>query len=307
MTNAVAPVDLEPSLPELRDRGHAVDTSRTLGHVGTEGVVNDEVVSTKSAFRAFSKRRRRSEAFSDAARIATIATSPRPIISAEAVEAVRRGFRIAFSRPSLPWMPQRRIGAPITRRERAAPSGDRIATPTNVAAAPSPIERAGVRLVAEQPVQQRGNADRGDDQPDDQPAIAAMPPRACPPTPGAPATGATRAARRAGRIDDSDRDDRARRRTQTTIVRGSSWSDVLGRSIPNAESSPFSPSGDRDPGDEAERRRDEADQERLDHHRRQHLPSARTDRPQQRQLPRALRHDDRERVEDDERARRTAR
>ena len=82
---------------------------------------------------------RSSDALSDAASTVTIATSPSPIMSAEAVDAVRRGLRMAFSRPSLPWIPRRRIGAPITPASGRAPSGNRIAMPTNVAAAPRPI------------------------------------------------------------------------------------------------------------------------------------------------------------------------
>ena len=52
-------------------------------------------------------------------------------------------------------------------------------------------------------------------------------------------TGATRAARRAGKIDEMIVTT-VPTTNATTTVRGSSWSDVLGRSIPNAESNPFS-------------------------------------------------------------------
>ena len=42
--------------------------------------------------------------------------------------------------------------------------------------------------------------------------------------------------------------------------------------------------------------------QRLDQHRADHLPPARAHRPEQRELPGALGHDDRERVEDQEHA-----
>ena len=44
---------------------------------------------------------------------ATNVTSPSPIIRAAAVEAVRRGFRFAFSSPRRPAMPDRRNGRPM--------------------------------------------------------------------------------------------------------------------------------------------------------------------------------------------------
>jgi hypothetical protein len=51
------------------------------------------------------------DALAEAPNTATNTTSPRPIMSAEAVAAVRRGFRIEFSRPSLPGIPVRRTGS----------------------------------------------------------------------------------------------------------------------------------------------------------------------------------------------------
>ena len=53
-------------------------------------------------------------------------------------------------------------------------------------------------------------------------------------------TGATRAARRAGKIDETTVTT-VPTTNATTTVRGSSWSEVLGRSTPNADSSPFRP------------------------------------------------------------------
>ena len=78
------------------------------------------------------------EAFADAPNTATNTTSPRPIISADAVEAVRRGFRIAFSRRACRGPRSRVMGAPIAAATGRAISGVSIATPTNVKATPSP-------------------------------------------------------------------------------------------------------------------------------------------------------------------------
>ncbi len=79
------------------------------------------------------------EAFSDADRIETIAISPRPIISADDVAAVRRGLRIAFSRPSRAAMLKPRTGRPIAPESGRAARGDRIAIPMKITAAPPPI------------------------------------------------------------------------------------------------------------------------------------------------------------------------
>ncbi len=159
-------------------------------------------------------------------------------MSADAVDAVRRGFRIAFSRPSLPWMPRRRIGAPITAASGRLPSGKRIAIPTNVTAAPSPIKEPAFDWLPNSPYSSAATA-----------AAVRMTPmisrrRSDPLALSADSrsawTGATRAARRAGRIDDTTVTT-VPTTNATTMVRGSSWSAVLGRSTPNADSSPFSP------------------------------------------------------------------
>ena len=71
------------------------------------------------------------DVFSEAAMIVTKLTSPRPIMRAAAVDAVRRGFRMALSRPSRPGDARGsgRPGAPITRDNGPATSGDSMATP----------------------------------------------------------------------------------------------------------------------------------------------------------------------------------
>ena len=95
---------------------------------------------------------------------ATNVTSVRPIISAAAVEAVRPGLRIAFSRASLPAAPPRRAaGAPTTRASGLTSRGASIATPTKSPRAPPTIPkiRSGrVHVVAERRVDERGRRRR---------------------------------------------------------------------------------------------------------------------------------------------------
>ena len=65
--------------------------------------------------------------------------SARPIISAPAVEAVRRGFRDALSRPSRPGTPNSAsAGRPSTAAAGPAKAGLRVLIPTNDSTAPSP-------------------------------------------------------------------------------------------------------------------------------------------------------------------------
>ena len=72
------------------------------------------------------------DALVEAAKMVMNVTSPTPIISADAVAAVRLGLRMAFSRASWPEMPRRRgSGSPMTRlsgRATVRPSAD---TPKN--------------------------------------------------------------------------------------------------------------------------------------------------------------------------------
>ncbi len=179
------------------------------------------------------------DALSDAAKMATIATSPNPIISADAVEAVRRGLRMAFSRPSLPWTPSPRMGAPIAAAIGLATKGDRMAIPTNVAAAPAPMRAPAFEGVPNRPYRRAATPPAVTRRPttsrrphDPAVVVSCDSRRAC--------TGATLAARRAGRIEEKTVTT-VPTSSATTIVRGSSWVDVLGRSMLNAERSPWSP------------------------------------------------------------------
>ena len=79
------------------------------------------------------------DAVVEAARMVMKETRPTPIISAEALAAVRFGFRIAFCRASFPVTPRSRgSGAPTARlsgSETVRPSTD---TPKNTSSAPAP-------------------------------------------------------------------------------------------------------------------------------------------------------------------------
>ena len=79
---------------------------------------NDEVPIVRSAF-SVSVKVLSTDARSDSDSTVTITMSPSPIINADAVDAVRRGFRIAFSRPSLadmlmPWIGRKGFFGPAT-------------------------------------------------------------------------------------------------------------------------------------------------------------------------------------------------
>ena len=86
------------------------------------------------------------------------------------------------------------------------------------------------------------------------------------------------------------------------IVRGATTVPVDGSSIPTDASSAAQRRGEQQPAEDAEHRREEADHERLDDDGVEHLAARRAERPQQRELARALRDRDREGVEDQEAA-----
>ena len=79
------------------------------------------------------------DALAEAAKIVMKPTSATPIMSADAVAAVRRGLRIAFSRASVPVMPRTLgSGAPMNRLIGRASTGPRTKMPMKIAIAPSP-------------------------------------------------------------------------------------------------------------------------------------------------------------------------
>ncbi len=78
---------------------------------------------------------------------ATSVTRASPIISADAVEAVRCGFRLEFSRARLPTAPARRVaGHPRNSTSAGTNRAESSATPMNNSTAPRPIS-ASVPLV----------------------------------------------------------------------------------------------------------------------------------------------------------------
>ena len=88
-------------------------------------------------------------------------TRPTPIISADALAAVRFGLRMAFSRASVPVTPRSRgSGAPITRLSGSddGPAQDRHAEEDEQRAGADHQDAAGD--VGEQADEQRGHAQR---------------------------------------------------------------------------------------------------------------------------------------------------
>ena len=158
------------------------------------------------------------DAFSVVMKTETNTTSPRPIINAAAVDAVRRGLRLAFSCPRRPVIPRRRAGAPIAVASGLATNGDSTATPMKVNWAPSPTIAAGCGTSANSPAAIAPT-----------PAVVSSPPTiarrrsdavgATVPSRSA-SIGATREARRAGNTDAT---------TVTTVPRTSAAMIVVGR------------------------------------------------------------------------------
>ncbi len=79
----------------------------------SENPANPSVFTTKSA-RSPLAVSRATDARADAPNVAVSPTNASPITRADAVTAVRRGLRIAFSRANAPGAPRWRSGAPIT-------------------------------------------------------------------------------------------------------------------------------------------------------------------------------------------------
>ena len=250
----------------------------------------------KSA-RSVSSRVSDADAFSVVMKTETNTTRPRPIISAAAVDAVRRGFRFAFSCPRRPVIPRTRAGAPIAVASGLATNGDRTATPMKVNIAPRPTIAAGCGTSPNSPA-----------------AIAATPSAVSNPTDDRTTT------ERRGRSDGSlaqglDRRD-ARRATRREHRRhdGHDRTDherCDDRGRPDRERGRRQLQPDRlealleqdrepDPRGEPDGRAQEPDHQGLDDHGPEHLPAAGTQRSQEPQLAGPLRHHDVERVEDHE-------
>ena len=159
---------------------------------------------------------------------------------AAAVEAVRRGLRIAFSRPSRACTDNRRNGAPRAPAIGLAASGDSIATPMNVTAAPRPTIEAPLDSAPNKPYKSAAA-------PSAVTATATASRRPASDRDGGASSasrsawiGATVPARRAGRIEAATVTTTPTT-IETTTVRGNSWSAVLGRSMLNRPSNPCRP------------------------------------------------------------------
>ncbi len=219
-------------------------------------------------------------------------------MSAAAVWAVRRGLRMEFSRPSLPGSPSTRAsGRPIAPESGRAAAGASMAAPTKMHTEPTPTSCDG-RL----------------GQPDGQHDHAGQGQRRRPRRTGAgtrrslsdrrsssAATGGMRTARRAGPIADTTVTPTPTT-SPTTTVRGSKTSDPAGSVTPNPRSSASSPTAASTPRPSPITDETSPTTAASAEHRTEHLTAARTDDPQQGQLPGPLPDDDRERVEDGERA-----
>ena len=91
-------------------------------------------------------------------------------------------------------------------------------------------------------------------------------------------------------------------RSETTIVRGAKTVSASGRSRLERAEQRLEALREPEPEEEPDDGREEADHERLEQHRAEHLPPGGAERPQRRELARPLGDRDRERVEDHERA-----
>ncbi len=199
----------------------------------------------------------------EAATTLTTPTTASPIISAAAVRAVRRGSRMAFSRPSLPGTPSLDIGPPITRASGRAITCATMAAPMNAITAPTPSTTNSVWVSGIQ------RAPKNIPNPTTATA-AARPTRPRAPPAGAGASsrkaaiGEMEAALRAGRMA-ATRVTPTPTTIATTHVRGRNWSDVLGSSTPISGEDPLEAGGDGEPEEQPRQGREHADHQRLRH------------------------------------------
>ena len=256
VTNAVDPSTRNPPWRNW-ETAATPSTSRTRSATSGLNGVCDDVVRTRSAFSAFSivrferrlerrgeHRHHRDESQPDherRSRRGRPARVPHRVLTPElALDAQAADRRADHG------------------RERAAAERQQDRDPDERRGGSEPDQGAGVRLVAEQPVQERRDGRRGQDEADDQSASQR--------SAGAVRRLAERLDRRdargAARGEDRrhDRDDRAHHERDDDRCAARAGATVLGRSTPNADSSPLQAEGDRDPGEEAERRCDQAGQ-----------------------------------------------
>ena len=238
-----------------------------------------------------------------AASTETSVTSARPIISADAVEAVRCGFRRALSRASMPAAPPNRAaGQPSTHANGRAIRADRSAVPKKISSVPIPMNAStdAVPLLAQMPLASAAK-------PSTVSVIAhGVRQRREAPRRQRRALAHRRDRRHAGRLDrgpqareqrdddpDEQRDDDRPPLHDEAVVRQREADRVEELEEPGRE-----PEAEEDAGDRGE----DAHHERLDDDRPEHLPARGAECPQGGELAGPLRDRDRQRVRDHERA-----
>ena len=235
--------------------------------------------------------------------IATRVTSARPIISADAVEAVRWGLRRALSRASLPMAPAILVaGHPSQFASTGTIRADSSAMPMNTSTAPRPISPSTP------PVPLATNRPTSSDMKPSATAVAEaglryfanLPSGSVAPSRTA-AIGSTRVARIAGRRLAS-----IVTTTPTTIatmiVLGLDHRARVGQRQPGRVEEREQALREPQPHEQPDRRGDQPDHERLEHDRPPHLAAGGAERPQGPELPRPLGDRDRQRVGDHEAA-----
>ena len=230
--------------------------------------------------------------------------SARPIISADAVAAVLLGFRIAFSRASVPAVPP--ILVPGQPSSEASGRTARLAfseTPMKRISVPNPRARRRLAVVRPPPKIPKTStriprasvtSEATGPKRDRRATGSAAPSRTA-------AIGGTRVALIAGRRLAS-RVTMIPTNRLTTIVRVARTVSPFGNSTPMPTKSAFRPFASHQPEEEADHRGDRTNDERLQQDGAQHLPARTADRPERCELPHSLRDGDRERVRDHERA-----
>ena len=284
-------VDDEVALTELARPSRPGGSCRSDSAIaGVKPRLMKPLPCTRKSARTLSSMICANDCFADAPMIDTSVTSARPIISADAVVAVRRGLRIAFSRASTPDMPRRRAGTQPRklRRPGAPPSGLSIATPMNTRNAATPTTPAAPPgTSSELTSPKRPSAART------MPMTASRPPIRYRRAPLVAidravahrgdrrhARGAARRRQRRHERDDGAGDQRDDDRPGEDHRRFGS-----GSSKPNAASRPCSPMATSTPSAEPEHRRQQPDDERLRRDRPRDLLARRAERAQQRELP----------------------
>ena len=229
-------------------------------------------------------------------------TSASPIISADAVEAVRAGLRAELPSASLPAEPPIFVaGQPSTLTSGGTSFGASIEKPMNSATAPTPTasSRSPVdRPLTSRPISISTNA------PMTVPAAACGPYLAqrdggssAPSRAAAIGGNPRRAQRRPDRGDHRDDDpDEQRDHDRPRLEHGRRLRQV----DPERHQQRVERLGQQQPEEQPDDRRERSDHERLEQHRAEHLAAGRAERAERRQLPRALGDRDRQRVRDHE-------